>query len=316
MRLVLRDDSTTADSLAIVHADRAWADVSGVRPALLPANAWDDIFSDLVVPTLRAAHCRVPRPVSFVWHADGSVPAMLASRSLDLDADGISHFIDGLVDQGAGVESLYREVFEPAARHLGNLWSEDQTTDAQVTLGLHRLQSEIRRLRASIPHPLHVIRPGHAVLVAPQPGEPHGITAAMSSEMFWRDGWDVTCEFPSDDQGLGDLVRASWFDVLDLSLSGVHRREHGLRAMGRSIRTAQAASQNPALAVMVNGRTFFERRHAYFGIGADAACDTVVDSVATAQRLLDAPTTQRRIEQSFMDPPRSARSWSVAMRRR
>jgi hypothetical protein len=158
---------------------------------------------------------------------------------------------------------------------------------------------EVRRLSAGFAYPLHAIRPGQAVLVAPQPGEPHGVTAAMACELFWRDGWDVSCEFPGSDHRLRELVHDHWFDVLDLSLSGACRRDHQLQAMAVSIRAAQAASLNPALAVIVNGRTFVESPQASFAVGADAVCASVAETVAAAQRVLQTLATQQRIAQAL-----------------
>jgi hypothetical protein len=304
MRLAVRAKTDSDTGLAFVASDQLPPSERATPPTVLPGTAWDEIFSDVVVPKLKAAHLPTPVPVALVWHADAAAPAILAGTSL-ADEGAAAHYLNGLIDQGASLETLYQEVFEPAARYLGGLWYDDEKSDAEITLGLSRLQVEVRRLGATIPHPLHVIKPGHAVLVAPQPGEPHGVTAAMSSELFWRDGWEVSCEYPSTDQVLVDLVHDSWFDVLDLSLSGAYRRDDRLQAMGSSIRAAQAASLNPALAVIVNGRAFVERRHTYFSVGADAACVTVVESVATAQRLLDTLATQHRIEQALLDPPRS-----------
>jgi hypothetical protein len=75
--------------------------------------------------------------------------------------------------------------------------------------------------------------------------------------------------------------------VLDLSLSSALHAEQRVPAMALTIRTAQAASLNPALAVIVDGRSIFERPSVYRDVGADAACTTVIDLVAAVQSLLD-----------------------------
>ncbi len=108
----------------------------------------------------------------------------------------------------------------------------------------------------------------------------------MASELFWRDGWDVSCEFPSTDRDLGRLVQERWFDVLELSLSTALRRERAMTAMGITIKAAQAASLNPALMIIVDGRAFVERPRTYQDVGADAGCVSVVDAVPAAHRLL------------------------------
>ncbi len=306
MRLALRPQACNDVGFEIVSPRRELRLRNLTRPLALASGAWEEIFAELVLPQLKAAHLPAPKPQALVWHADADAPVTLAGKSLAVDPAATAQYLDELIAQGANLETLYGEVFEPAIRHLGGLWYDDLTSDALVTAGLGRLQLEARRLSASLAHPLHVLKPGHAVLVAPQPGEQHGVNAAMTSELFWRDGWDVQFESPTDDSMLKDLVHDTWFDVLDLSLSGAYRREDSLQAMGASVRAAQAASLNPALAVIVHGRAFVERPSTYFGVGADAASVTVIDSVAIAQRLLDSLATQQRIEQSLLDQPRTA----------
>jgi hypothetical protein len=304
MRLALHSNSRNDSGFEIVGPRRD-ARLDSRAPPMLAGGVWDEIFADVVVPKLKATHLRAPRSVALLWHADADAPVILAGKSLGLDPGAMSLYLDGLVAQGASLETLFGEVFEPAIRHLGGLWYDDQTTDAAVTVGLGRLQIEARRLSCELPHPLHALKPDHAVLIAAQPGEPHAVNSAMASELFWRDGWDVSFESPSNDAMLTDMVHDHWFDVLDLSLSGAYRREDQLQAMSVSVRAAQAASLNPALAVIVNGRAFVERPSNYFAVGADAACVTVVESVGIAQRLLDSLPTQQRIEQALMDQPRN-----------
>jgi hypothetical protein len=139
-------------------------------------------------------------------------------------------------------------------------------------LALARLQIEVRRLGASVARSVPYSAIARSVLMSPQPGELHGVGLTMSSELFYRGGWDVTCEFPRNDTGICTLVHERWFDALELSLSDALRRDHQLPAMRKTILAARAASLNPAMTVIVHGRTFFERPRAYIDIGADSDC--------------------------------------------
>ena len=47
---------------------------------------------------------------------------------------------------GVSQESLYLELLAPAARHLGDLWTEDLLGFAEVTLGLGQLHRVLREL--------------------------------------------------------------------------------------------------------------------------------------------------------------------------
>jgi hypothetical protein len=289
MRLARRARGKLDTALAVLETPDDLLKRGRVLPSGLGTGAWDDIFADIVVPQLRNRHLTphpMPRRVAALWHAEIGAAEELAGRVLGQHEAPIAEYIDQLVDEGASPEILYQEVFEPAARHLGGLRDEDVRTDLAITLGLGRLQFAVRRLSATFQHPLYAIRPGHAILVAPEPGESHHLSAAMASELFWRDGWDVSCEFPSTDGDLGRLVQERWFDVLELSLSTALRREQALTTMGITIRAAQAASLNPALMVIVDGRAFVERPRTYLDVGADAGCVSVVDALPAAHRLL------------------------------
>jgi hypothetical protein len=108
----------------------------------------------------------------------------------------------------------------------------------------------------------------------------------MSSEVFDRSGWEVTCEFPGDDQALLEVVHGHWFDVLKLSQSGSLRRDNRLLSMRATIDAARLASLNPALIVMVDGRTFAERPQVYKAVHANDVSLSVLDAVPIAERLL------------------------------
>jgi hypothetical protein len=292
MRLAARTRGQIDKVLAVMEAPEELLARLRVQPKALPGYVWDRVVTELVIPGLRSTLSRVERHPERVrpptpWQPQREAASTLAGILLAVDTGGTARFVDELVAQGARVEALYHGVFEPAARCLGGLWEDDRCNDLDMTLALGRLQVEAHRLGAVLPAPEHIARPVHTVLVAPQPGEPHGLNAALCSELFHRQGWDVSSEFPSSDGVLRDILHAQWFDVLELSLSGAVRREHQLPAMRLTIRAARAASLNPALAVIVDGRSFFEQPRAYLDVGADVGCLTSTQAVPAAEQLLE-----------------------------
>jgi hypothetical protein len=110
----------------------------------------------------------------------------------------------------------------------------------------------------------------------------------MSSQVFERNGWDVMCNLPDSDQALNHLLQSQWFDVLQLSQSGALRRDGWLTSTRATIDAARDASLNPALIVMVDGRTFAERPQIYRAVHANAMCVSALDSALVAERLLAA----------------------------
>ncbi len=260
------------------------------RPTALVDPRLNALISDLVIPRLHQAHLQQTQLQQAVgafatptvqqdvvitpqlWHAANGMGADLARILLSEHSERTAGFVDRLYEAGASVNTLYDEVFEPAQRYLGELWQEDLCNDFYLTLALARLQIEVRRIGAHSARRVPYQPGARSVLMSPQPGELHGVGIAMSSELFYRGGWDVTCEFPLNDDTVCHLVHDRWFDVLELSLSDALRRDHQLPAMRKTICAARAASLNPTLTVLVHGRSFFERPSAYREIGADSDC--------------------------------------------
>ena len=181
--------------------------------------------------------------------------------------------------------SLHASLFEPAARALGDLWRHDDCSEFDVILGLCRLQCAVHLFSSpgiqTRPH-----LPCPAVLVAPEPGEGHSLGATLDSTVLRQAGWFPHCEYPADDQDLQDLVAATWFDVLDLSLSPAFSREHRLSDLAGTIVKARYASRNPALMVVVAGRAFAENTSNASAVGADLATTSSLKVDRSILRLL------------------------------
>jgi methanogenic corrinoid protein MtbC1 len=184
----------------------------------------------------------------------------------------------------------YATLFEPAARRLGDLWSEDSCSEFDVALALSRIQTAVRLLSTDLVRKRGRRVPGPEVLIAPEPGEFHRLGAALDSEVMWNVGWNPHCEYPADDHALQDILAATWFDVLDLSLSAAFRREHWLPRLAKTIAQAREASRNPALVVIVGGRLFAEGRTEGAQVGADMASTTALHvDESIMQRLRKTP---------------------------
>jgi methanogenic corrinoid protein MtbC1 len=258
------------------------------KPKSVTDLSLEDAFATIVIPRLRRVHGRhAPfHPTAAIWHADAGCVAKLAGLLTSPHAVESSNFVDSLLDQGASFNALCKEVFEPAQLQLGKSWDEDLCDDFHLTVAMARLQMEIRRVEAAMPAE-HLHKPMHSVLLAAPLNELHRAGHIMSSQVFERDGWDVMCNLPGDDQALNTLLHKQWFDVLQLSQSGALRRDSRLNSIRAMIDSARASSLNPSLIVMVDGRTFVERPQIFRAVHANAMCLSALDSVPIAERLLE-----------------------------
>ncbi len=235
-----------------------------------------NIISADVIPALVRRHPRMTPDVAA--GAISSNVAELARRLVGSDPEAAFELIDRLQAGSGSIAQLCASSFEPAARALGDMWSEDDCSEVDVSLGMNQMQMAVRRgPLALVPVAFHG-SPMPAVLVATQPGEVHSLSATIDAEVLWHDGWDTHCEHPESDEELDDMVAGSWFDALDLSLSTAFRHEDWLPRMAKTIARARKASRNPSLAVVVGGRVFYEQRDAGKRVGADAG-------VSNAQQL-------------------------------
>jgi hypothetical protein len=296
LRLAHGSPSSVETAVAALQSSNHRLRDSLARPQSVLELSWEDLFATVVIPRLRLVHGRDVltqarfRSTRTIWHADEDSGAKFARVLIAPKAGDLTRYVDSMLDQGATLNALYQEVFEPAQLHLGRLWDDDRCDDFHLTLGLTRMQLELLRVNVALPFD-HTCKPGLSVLLSAQPNEVHRLGLLMSSEVFNRSGWEVICQSPGDDRYLTDLLHEQWFDVLKLSQSGSLRRDGRLDALRTTIDSARAASVNPSLIVLVDGRTFVERPQVFHSVHANAMSRSVLEAVPLAERLLAASTS-------------------------
>lgn len=252
----------------------------GTDPASTTALI-ENLVAQVLLPTLVLRH--LPAPA--VADAEPEDLRALAGLLMVTDLAPALAQLELLQVRYGSLAQLSRHVLEPTARALGDLWQQDDCSELDVTLALCQMQTCMRQICRGARARPHQAMP--AVLIAPQPGEPHGLVAALDGELLWQAGWDTRHEFPVDDASLQQLLAERWFDVLDLSLSPAFARDQGLQRMGRTIVEARRASNNPALVIVVGGRVFVEQELAGLRVGADAGSP---NSASVESRMLRALT--------------------------
>ncbi len=173
------------------------------------------------------------------------------------------------------MRQLCSQLLEPAARGLGDLWGTDDCSDVDVMIGLARLQSSMRtNVAGRVPS---VSANAPAVLIVPQPGELHLLSAVLDAESLHQRGWAPQAAFPASDAALQDMVSGHWFDALDLTLSTAFTRDHWMPRVAQTIAQVRKASRNPALVIIVGGRGFLKSPQNGRQVGADYSSQTAAD---------------------------------------
>jgi MerR family transcriptional regulator, light-induced transcriptional regulator len=178
--------------------------------------------------------------------------------------------IERHVADGIALETIYLDLLQPAARHLGVLWADDAVDFASVTLGLCHMHRLVRELSAAF-HAEGKLRSDRCLaLLTPAGKEQHSLGLLMVGEFLRREGWGICSgPFPTNSE-LSNAVRTQWFTLVGFSLSC----ESGLQALASQIRCVRHASLNRAVCVLAGGRIFIDHPELVSRVGADAtACD-------------------------------------------
>jgi methanogenic corrinoid protein MtbC1 len=186
--------------------------------------------------------------------------------------------------RGASLESICMDLLAPAARRLGDLWSDDRADLIEVTLGLCRLQTLLRDFSHEHRDEVDLRVQGRSVLLVPAPGEQHTFGLQLLAELFRRARWDVWAAFPSSDAELLELVARERFALIGFTV-GCESRLTGLAARIKAVRRA---SRNKAVGILVGGRVFSEHPEHAAAVGADATAADGPRAVQIASNLVEA----------------------------
>lgn len=237
-----------------------------------------------IIPRLLLAHrapCAFKAPLGEVpirFDEEGFLQALL-----EPEFDASLEHLARLVRSGASVPKLLLELLAPTARRLGDMWSDDRCSFADVTLALARLQQLVRELGSVMPLRA-TARPGDAprVMLAPLPGEQHVLGLVMLEETFRAAGWIVWLETGANQRALVQLVSRAGFDVIGLTAAS----EGFLDRAPQLIAALRKASRNQNVRVMLGGAAFQADARLPLRLGADATAADAQSALSRAEELV------------------------------
>lgn len=210
----------------------------------------------------------------------------LADIVLGSDLEAAAAYVTVLRDRGLPMETLFVELLEPTARHLGEMWDQDACDFIDVTLGVARLQKLLAIFNDT--HAVPTLDRRRHVLMAMTPGNQHSFGVAMVERFLLAAGWQVQTELSGTSDEIAAVARDDWFAVAGLTI-GSERQIDSLKA---TIVQLRKQSRNPAIGIMVGGPVFTADPALAHEVGADATAPNAPAAVLVAQKLFDVSVTR------------------------
>jgi MerR family transcriptional regulator, light-induced transcriptional regulator len=251
------------------------------------------IVSNDIIPRLLRLHREILPDAPPV---DDLIQALAPSGA---DIDSLAHIVIGddlqaaatyvtvLRDRGLSMETLYIELLEPTARHLGKMWDEDECDFIDVTIGVARLQKLLAIFNDTYDLPDLATR--RQVLMALAPGNQHSFGASMIDRLLFAAGWQVQTEYSGIADDIVQAVQQNWFAVVGLTVGS----DGQLDSLKSVIADVRKASQNAHVGILVGGSMFTENPALATSVGADATAPNAPAAVLAAQKLFDAAIANR-----------------------
>jgi methanogenic corrinoid protein MtbC1 len=250
------------------------------------------VVAGRIIPQLLRLHTEIlpeALPIEQVVEAlapSSSDIAGLVDIVLGSDLEAAAAYVLVLRDRGLAMETLFIELLEPAARHLGQLWDNDECDFIDVTLGVARLQKLLATFNDS--YLLPGLDSRRTVLLAMTPGDQHYFGATMVERFLEAAGWTVQAAFDKTAAEIAHTARSHWFAVAGLTVGS----ERSLPMLSETIKAIRQLSLNPAIGIMVGGPVFTENPALAIEIGADGTAANAPTAVLMAQKLFDLMETK------------------------
>lgn len=238
---------------------------------------------------------------AFLVNHETDVLGELVAQLLHADRGRAKGFVAALLQAGLSARSLMLDLFEPAARRLGDQWLTDACSSVELTIALARLQAIAFDLDGGASGP-DGDAPSPSVLVAQLPGETHAFTLAPI--LYASAGFRVAWESPSDTAALSRLLRSQRVNVLDLTLSPALQRVHRLPLLAEWIIAARAVRLSSPLLLIASGRLFAEQPELALLAGADMANPGAQHGAATVRahwQAMQFSTAFAKVQQAIVE---------------
>lgn len=222
--------------------------------------------------------------------AEGPMHTMavaLAKIAVEKELHHCQNFVTGLLREGHTIETLFLEVLQPAARHLGARWSDDSCNFAEVTMGTWNIQQVFTDLLTEFHRPptgfVVEDRIAPSVLFCTMPGCQHRLGLQMVGAFFTRAGWITQLAQGQSEDELLTQIAAFSPELLGVSVSS---RKDIQQAAGFIARVRSLGSGRGPESIMLGGPAVGVFPELAQRAGADVIAGDAPEALAQAEILL------------------------------
>ncbi len=292
-------EDTVAFSQGLRRVARSRGGTGGRTINLIPT------IQSQVIPRLHAAlqtslhaprRSMLPRTAATDEQVLQNEVTFFADRLLASDQKQIHARVDALRSEGRSLETIYLDIFAPAACRLRDLWSDDFCGIADVTLALCTLQGTLRHYATDFYAETATLDTGmRALLVSPSEKRSHVALPTfgllLMSEFFRREGWDAWIERDLTSGSFRGAVVGEWFDLVEVLATS----DEQLDEITSGIQAIRRGSPNPAIGVIVCGQVFIDHPEFVRLVGADLMAADPLSSLSQAKNYVTRQTQRARL---------------------
>lgn len=144
----------------------------------------------------------------------------LCNALIGTDNKAAAALVEGILKQGVDANQLYLEYLGPASQKLGQWWTANKVTFADVTVGTGRIYAIMRTIERRNPRPINLT--SKTALFATIPGEDHILGLRMAADMARKDGWEIELALDESHDALIDRITSENHLIIGLSAAGKH----------------------------------------------------------------------------------------------
>ena len=187
-----------------------------------------------------------------------------------------------LQSRGASIRDILTDLVTPVARHLGELWIDDDCDFVHVTVATDLLKRLVLTLADDLEVEAVDVDTAPQILLVPVPGSQHTLGLVIVAAFFRQAQWDVTTVPQLTMDELRDLLCSDGFDVVGFSVGSAAHEP----ALARAIALVRSSGANPGVPVLIGGAAVRDDPGLAARVGADASSADAQEALRIATRLL------------------------------